>query len=184
MNIEFVGRHVELSDRIRAYAEERLAKAGRFLVEPVEVQVTLDNEKHRKVAELHVSHRHGALHAREENHDLFEAVQIAAEAIEKQARRGRKRSVDRRRRAGRQVAEARDWPVDVLARESVGRGATPRVVRSSKIQIRTMSLEEAALALESSRSGFVVYRDSASSQVHVLYKRQDDDDYGLIAPEL
>lgn len=183
MNIEFVGRHVELTDRIRSFAEERLAKASRFLVEPVEVQVTLDNEKNRKIAELHVSHRGGALHAREENHDIFEAMQIAAGAIEKQARRARKRSVDRRRRANRQVAEQRHWPMDVLERESVGAGAAPRVVRSSRIEIKPMTLEEAAMALESSKRGFVVYRDADSEQVNVLYRRKDDN-YGLISPEL
>lgn len=183
MNIEFVGRHVELSDRIRTFAEERLARAGRFLVEPVEVQVTLENEKNWKVAELHVSHRHGALHAREENHDLFEAVQIATVAIEKQARRARKRSVDRRRRASRIAVEQRHWPLEVLERESVGAGGPPRVVRSSRIEIKPMTIEEAAIALASSRRGFVVYRDAETEQLNVLYRRKDEN-YGLISPEL
>ncbi len=147
------------------------------------MQVTLDNEKNRKIAELHVSHRNGALHAREENHDIFEAMQIAAGAIEKQARRARKRSVDRRRRAGRQAAERRHWPIDVLAPESVESGAAPRVVRTSQIEIKPMTLEEAAIALQASRRGFVVYRDADSEQVNVLYRRKDEN-YGLISPEL
>ena len=183
MNIEYVGRHVELNDRIRVFAEERLAKAARFLVEPVEVQVTLENEKHRRVAELHVTHRHGALHAREENDDIFEAIQIASVAIEKQARRARKRSVDVRRRASRQVAEQRHWPIEVLARESLGVGGAPQVVRSTRLEIKPMTLEEAAIALDASRRGFVVFRDAETEQINVLYRRKDEN-YGLISPEL
>ncbi|MCB1008276.1 MAG: ribosome-associated translation inhibitor RaiA [Acidobacteria bacterium] len=183
MNIEYVGRHVDLTDRIRSLTEERLAKAARFLVEPVEVQLTLENERHLRVAELHVTHRHGVLHAREENNDLFEAIQNASDAIEKQARRARKRSVDVRRRANRQVAAERHWPIEVLARESVDAGGAPRVIRSTRLEIKPMTLEEAASALEASRRGFVVFRDAETEQINVLYRRKDEN-YGLISPEL
>ena len=46
-----------------------------------------------------------------------------------------------------------------------------------------MTLDEAALRLETSRNGFVVFRDAESDRLSVLYKRRDDN-YGLIAPEL
>jgi len=183
MNIEYVGRHVELNERIREFTEERLTKAARFLVEPIEVQLILENERHLRVAELHVTHRHGVLHAREENNDLLEAIQIASDALEKQARRARKRSVDKRRRANRQVAEQRHWPIEVLARESVSAGGAPRVVKSTRLEIKPMTLEEAASALHASRRGFVVYRDADTEQINVLYRRKDEN-YGLISPEL
>ena len=49
--------------------------------------------------------------------------------------------------------------------------------------IKPMSLEEAAMALEDSEHGFVVFRDATSEKVSVLYRRKDDN-FGLIAPEL
>ena len=183
MNIEFVGRHVQVDERIRSHAAEKLAKVAKFLQEPIEVHVTLDTEKNRQIAELRVAHRHGSLHSREENHDLLEAVGLAIESVEEQARRSRKRSVDKRRRANRDAAERVDWPVDVLARESVGHGEPPRIVESSSLEIKPMSLDEAALALESSRHEFVVFRDAGNERVNVLY-RSKDGNYGLISPEL
>ncbi|MGB6995373.1 MAG: sigma 54 modulation/S30EA ribosomal C-terminal domain-containing protein, partial [Thermoanaerobaculia bacterium] len=65
---------------------------------------------------------------------------------------------------------------------SVGEGRSPRIVKSSVLSIKPMSIDEAALQLEDSKNDFVVFRDAASDQVSVLYKRRDQN-YGLISPE-
>ena len=183
MNIEYVGRHVQLDERIRSRAAEKLAKVAKFLKEPIEVHVTLETEKTRQIAELRVSHLHGSLLARNEGHDLMDALDSAIEALEEQARRGRKRASDKRRREGRSAAARRDWPMDVLLRESVGHGETPRVVKSSVLEIKPLTIDEAAATLESTNHEFVVFRDAGSEKVNVLYRRRDGN-YGLISPEL
>ena len=183
MNFEYVGRSFQVDSQVRAYAEEKLDKAMKFLEEPVEVRVTLEVEKHRQIADIHVSHRHGTIQATEETDNMYEAMNLAADKVEKQARRARKKQVDRRRRPGRKRAEQPVWPMEVLDRRSVGQGEGPRIIKTSALQIKPMSIEEAALQLESSKNDFVVFRDSRSDRVHVLYKRRDEN-YGLIAPEV
>jgi putative sigma-54 modulation protein len=185
MQIEFVARNVAFDDGLRAEVKQRLAAAGRLLLEPVDVRVVLEGgagEKHRFAAELHLSHRGGNLHARAESTDLAASVAEAAVAVVEQARRGRQKRVDRRRRASRREANRRHWPVDVVARASVGNGR-PEIVRSSRIEIEPMTLGEAAARLERSRNEFYVFLDSESERLSVLYKRRDEH-YGLIAPEL
>ncbi len=181
MNIEYVGRNFELDGRVRAYTETKLKKALKFLAEPVEVRVKLEVEKHRQIAELHISHRRGVLHATEENTDILDAINLAVDSVEKQARRGRKKAVDQRRRGGRNAEGALEWPLEVMEAESV-RSGTPRIIKSTAIPIKPMTIEEAALALEDSRNEFVVFLDAISDRVSVLYKRKDQH-YGLIAPE-
>ena len=73
--------------------------------------------------------------------------------------------------------------MEVLTRESVRQGESPIVVKTSQLQINAMTINEAALKLESSRSEFVVFRDLETERVSVIYRRHDDD-YGLIVPEL
>jgi len=186
MQIEFSVRHSALDEAARSWIEERIGRATRFLREPVEVRVAVDGtagDKHLVSAEAHVAHRHGDLHARAEHVDLREALAEVASAIEKQARRSRKRAVDRRRRASREAAASRQWPVEILERESLRAGGVPRIVRSSSFSIEPMTLDQAALRLEASRNEFVVFLDSDRDRVSVLYKRRDDD-YGLIAPDV
>lgn len=180
MNIEYVGRHFELNDEIRRYAENKLSKVTKFLDEPVETRIILTQEKHRQIADVHVAHRHGVLQAEEETEEMLDAINAAIDKIEKQARRGRQKFYDRRRRADRQNGE--NWPVDVLDAQTVGSGEKPRIIKSTELEIRPMSLDEAATELEGSKNDFVVFLDASTEMLNVLYKRKDEN-YGLIAPE-
>lgn len=181
MNIEFVGRNFEIDDRVRSYTQGKLGKVVKLVQDPVEIRVVLENEKHRSIAELHLSHRHGVLNAAEETTDIYDAINLAVDKVEKQARRSKNRAIDRRRRADRLTTNGQRWPLEVLDRESVRAGSAPRIVKTTHLPIKPMAIEEAALWLESGKNEFVVFRDSTTDRVSVLYKRKDDN-YGLIAP--
>lgn len=180
MNIEYIGRGFTITDQIRDFAARKLQKLEKFLQEPVDARLTLETEKHRQIAELHVTHRFGVLQASEETDSMVDAVNLVVDKAEKQARRNHKKFTNQRRRAAQR--ETQQWPVDVVERDSVGNGREPRIIRSSALAIKPMSLEEAALQLESGRNDFVVFRDAETDRVSVLYRRRDEN-YGLIAPE-
>ena len=180
MHIDYVSRNFELDDRLRDYAASRLEKLSRFLEEPLEVRVTLEQEKYRQIAELHVAHRHGLLQAAGETQEMRDTINLVMDKLEKQARRSRKKFKDKRRRADR-VNGQQHWPVEVVERSSIGQGK-PRIIKSSRLNIKPMGLDEAALQLEGAKNDFVVFRDSETDRVSVLYKRRDDN-YGLISPD-
>jgi putative sigma-54 modulation protein len=181
MNIEFVARNFTLHDDVRQFTADKLRKATKFLEEPLEVRVTLEVEKHRHMADLHIAHRYGVVQANEETPEMKDAINLAVDKVEKQARRSRKRHVDSRRRADRARQADEHWPIAVVASDSL-RGGSPRVIESIRIDIKPMTIEEAALELEDSQHGFVVFRDAGNDRVSVLYRRRDSN-YGLIAPE-
>jgi putative sigma-54 modulation protein len=179
VQIDYVGRNVDLTDEIRSYSEKKMAGATRFLEDPVEIRLILEEKGHRKTADLHVRHRFGVLQAEEEGLDFREVIYEAIQKIEKQARRSRKKFQDKRRRGDRGVAQ--EWPVDVVARESVGSDRAPRVIKTSSLSIKPMTLDEAALRLETAKNDFIVFRDADHGRINVLYKRRDGE-YGLVTP--
>ncbi len=181
MNIEYVARNFALQENVRQFTADKLRKATKFLEEPVEVRVTLEVEKHRHVADLHVAHRHGVLQATEETPDMKDAINLAVDKVEKQARRSRKRHMDSKRRADRVREEEQHWPVEVP--DAAEAAAPPQVIEDRRLEIKPMTVDEAVLALEDSRHPFVVFRDAANRRLSVLYRRRDAN-YGLIAPEL
>ena len=181
MKTEIIGRNVQVDDRLREHVEQKLHKLEKFLEEPIEMRVTLTAEKHTQVAELHVAHRLGVLQGTEETDGNFrDAVNRVIDRVEEQARRAHQKGVDKRRRAGH---DGHRWPVEILHQESVGDGAVPRVIETTHLPIKPMTIEEAAIELDVAEHGFVVFRDSSSDRLSVLYKRKDQH-YGLIAPEL
>jgi putative sigma-54 modulation protein len=184
MQIEYTCRNVHLDDRLREFIEQKLQKVMKFVEEPIEVKVLLDIEKHRHIAELHISHRLGIAKATEENDgSLLDAVNLAVDRAEKQARRSRKKLVDKRRRADRTNGHRWPrWPMEVLDSASVGGGATPRIIETTHVDIKPMTIAEAAIELETAEHGFVVFRDADTDRLNVLFRRKDQN-YGLIAPE-
>ncbi len=180
MNIEYVARNLELDTKIREFTADKLQKVGKFLDEPVDVRVTMEQEKHRCSADLHITHRFGLIQANEETDDIFDAINLAVDKAEKQARRSRKKFRDKRRKADRNNGS--QWPLEIVDQDSVGIGTEPRIVESTAISIKPMSLDEAAIELEESDYGFVVFRNATSDEVNVLYRRKDNH-YGLISPE-
>jgi putative sigma-54 modulation protein len=133
MHIDYVSRNFELEDNLREYAASKLGKLTRFLDEPLEVRVTLEQEKYRQIAEVQVSHRHGALQAAGETEEMRDTLNLVVDKLEKQARRSRKKYKDKRRRADR-VNGQPQWPVDVFERGSLA-DETPRIIESSKLAI-------------------------------------------------
>ncbi len=180
MQIDYVSRNFELDDRLRDYAAAKLNKLSRFLDEPLEVKVTLEQEKYRQIAELSVAHRHGLLQAAGETEEMRDTIKLVVDKLEKQARRTRKKFKDKRRRADR-VNGQHHWPVEVLARGSLGDDA-PRIIKTSTLNIKPMGLDEAAMQLEGGTNDFVVFRDTSTDRICVLYKRRDEN-YGLISPD-
>lgn len=180
MNIDYVARNFDINERVRSFTEGKLKKVTKFLEEPLEIRVSLEQKKLRSIVDLHVAHRFGVIQATEETPELLDAINLAVDKAEKQARRSTKKFRDKRRRADR--VNGHHWPVDVLDRESVGPGESPRIVKSSTFDIKPMRLDEAALVLESSKNDFLVFRDAETDQVNVIYRRKDNN-YGLISPD-
>lgn len=181
MNIDYVARNFSLDEQVRSYTEGKLPKVTKFLDEPVEIRVIMERTKHQFSVDLHIAHRFGVIQATEETNEIRDAVNLAVDKAEKQARRAKKKHKDKRRRADHRI-NGHQWPVEVLSRESIRGGESPKIVKSSTLDIKPMRLDEAALVLESSKNEFLVFRDADSDQVSVLYKRRDDN-YGLITPD-
>lgn len=181
MAVECTGRNVEVTSALRELAEERAQRLERHLGGPATVRVVLSHEKHRFGAEIIATHRRRRWKAQEETADPRAAMALAFEKIDAQAKRDSEKRRDRKHRA-----PAPAWRVEVLSGTTLGR-STPagsdgsRIVRTDKLPIKPMSVEEAAMRIETSRQEFLVFRDSSNEKICVLYKRRDGD-FGLIVP--
>jgi putative sigma-54 modulation protein len=182
MEVEFVARHYVADEALRNAAADKLRRVAKLLEEPIEVRLTFEKEKHRESVDAQIAHRHGTLQATEEGASMRESLDLLIDNLAEQAKRARKRYQDRRRSQARRAQADAHWPLDVVEKASVGDDGSPRIVRSSLLRIKPMTLEDAGLELESARLGFVVFRDAATQRINVLFRR-DDGNYGLIAPE-
>lgn len=98
MRLHVTYRNIDPADSLRARCEKKFAKVARFLREPVEANVVLRAEKHRKIAEVTVTAAGGKpMAAHGETDDTFASIDMAMDKLERAVRRARRRVIDRNR---------------------------------------------------------------------------------------
>ncbi len=186
MATEISGRNYELTPKIRKMLETKLAKVEERLFDDViDVRCVLQVEKYRNICEiLIVGKEHDVKAVQESGESMEEAINAAIDHVKRQAQKNRNKIRDHHRNRGSE--RVTDWTVQVLEpgklRHTNDHNA-PRIIKTNTLPIRAMSIEDAALRLDDSKNEFIVFRDTDTDRVSVMYKRRDNN-LGLIAPEV
>jgi putative sigma-54 modulation protein len=176
MRLDITGRHFAVTAATRRFAEQRLAHSVRFLNNSaLSAHVGLTKERGRVRAEiaLHVKYDH-FLHGAGTGPDAETAIGAAAERIERQIDKLKGKWSGRRRRGAPAAPR-------VPARAPAPNGGR-RIIRARRYAVKPMSIEDAAAEIGDGTDAVIVFRNSASDAVTVLYRRPDGH-LGLIEPE-
>jgi putative sigma-54 modulation protein len=181
MKVHFTCRHTRLTPTVRSFTEEKIERLSRFLDEGTEIHVVLAVEKHRHQAEMLINSTRRHFAGTAITDDLYSAVGLVVDKLEKQLRRDKRRRTDRRRREARGV---REQASDASPDNGQGDlpGSLPPGVEMVSEPAPLMSVEEAVLDLDGSERGFVVFTNTSSERVSVLYRRPDGV-FGLVEAE-
>ncbi len=179
MQLQVKGRNLEVSDAIRSYAEQKLAKLERQLEDP-RVELELALERNPSIAAKHVAEatiwtRGPVLRAREASSDMRASIDQLVEKLERQVTRYRHQGRSRRRRAARANGPAPEGMPVQEETESM-------IVKTKNFAVNPMTPDEAVLQLELIGHDFFVFRNADSGEVNVVYRRRDAQ-YGLIEPQ-
>ena len=103
MRLRIKGRHVELSESVRTYAEAKLHKLDKQLAEPTEVELELWEEQNPSIAAHHVAEatiwtKGPVLRAREASPDIRASIDQLVDKLERQVARYKTQGRSRRRR--------------------------------------------------------------------------------------
>lgn len=180
MNMIVKGRRYDVTPQVREYAEEKIGKVTRILnssVKSIEVELWVEKNpsiENGQVAEVTVYTKGPVIRAKEGAPNMYAAVDLVSEKLERQFRRLKGKIVDRhnKRPPVAQIAAAEDLVVEV---------EEPAIVKVKQVQLEPMTAEEAILQLELLGHDFFVFSSAESETVSVLYRRNDGD-YGLIEP--
>lgn len=177
MRVDITGRHFEITPGIRQLIGTRLAKLERVLNDrAISATFTLSKEKYRCRTEL-VVHAKGdhTFSGNGEGNGWPLSVRQAVEKVEHQAEKLKSRWAEsKRQRSAMGVAAT-------AGATRTRRPAGPRV-RATRYAVKPMSIEDAALRLESGAETFVVFRNAETDTVSIVHRRKDGS-LGLIEPD-
>ena len=187
MNVEYTGRHFEVTPAIRKEVETGLKKVRKILADKFETKVILAAEKHRNKAEITITPRNGPLVAAAHAADMISAINEALQHLEKQAVKYKARWRTRRRQEGRkmngeatprevaavQVAEQTSVELTVHKYPALSKTTEVHLVHSDdSVALRPMTIEEAIKEAHFRDRDVFVFRDH-KGKVMVLHRTRD-----------
>jgi putative sigma-54 modulation protein len=178
MQITTTFRHMEPSEPLKSYAEEKLERVKKYIDEPIVAQVFLTVEKIRHSAEVTITAKGITMKAAEETNDMYAAVDAVVDKIERQLRRYKERI-----KAHKPASDSRERLVQksIVEAESIEQLKEPVIIRTKTFSMKPMSVEEAVMQMDLLHKDFLVYTEAASENINVIYRRKDGN-YGLIEP--
>jgi len=129
MNVSITFRHVDSSDALKRYTEEKISKLQKFLRQPMTAKVTLIVDRLKQIAEVRISSGGAHLEAKESTNDMYASIDVVLGKLERQIR-ATKGAAQAKRRDGETVRKAavkRAVPVDVEVEPA------PRIKTAAKI---------------------------------------------------
>ncbi|MBI5642443.1 MAG: ribosome-associated translation inhibitor RaiA [Deltaproteobacteria bacterium] len=174
MRVTVTFRHMESSEALKSYAIEKTDRLSKYLFEPIEVHWVLSVEKIRHKADANIVANGVTIKAVEDTQDMYAAIDMVIEKLEKQVIKHKEKVKDHKPHN----AEASSIRFSGSAAETVA-GERPRIVKKENQFAKPMSVEEAAMQMEVIDNDFLVFTDSITSNINVIY-RLEDGDYGLI----
>ena len=156
-----------------------MGKLNRVLDDILDAHVILTREKHRHVAEIIVKSRFATLTAKAVGGEFQDSAGICVDRLLAQARKHRGRLQARRRGRGPWTSPRRRIPE---AGEAEVMEEAPPVVRMGRLPVKAMSVDEALIEAQEDSRPIVVFRNSESKELAVIFRRPDGK-FGLVETE-
>lgn len=103
MQINLSGHHIDLSDALRDYVHNKLAKLERHFGHVTNVHVVLTSESKVKKAEASVNVAGGKLFADATNGDMYAAIDALVDKLDRQIIKHKEKLTDHHRAEGRRA---------------------------------------------------------------------------------
>ena len=177
------GENLEVTPAIREHIEKKVHKLERYFTEGVNatahVNLKVYSDKQTKV-EITIPMKNLTLRAEERHNDLYAAVDLIVDKLERQIRKYKTR-VNRKFREREGVAAFIQETIDEEAKDAQQTEDDNEftVLRTKRLDLKPMDQEEAILQMNMLGHDFFIFNDGETDATNIVYKRRDGK-YGLI----
>jgi len=98
MNLSVTGHHIEVTDPLKDYVEEKMEKLERHFDQVTDIHVILNVEKLRQQAEATIDLTGTRIHAEAENEDMYAAIDALIDKLDRQVLKHKEKLRDHHRR--------------------------------------------------------------------------------------
>ncbi len=172
MELSIVFKNIEPTDALKSYLEKRVKKLERIFNKSFEVKAVLSTEKFRQNAELIVNIDGNIIKAEETSDDMYSSIDLVIDKLDRQAKKYREKTKERKHANEKHSSNPKG---------NMGESEN-QIIKTENYIVKPLTLEEAAMQLDTLEQEFIVFRNAETNGINVLYKRSDGN-YGWIEPK-
>lgn len=158
-------RHMEPSEHLKEYSHDKLQRLEKYLDAVIDAEVVMTVEKFRHKAEALVTSDGLKIKAEEETEDMYSAIDMVVDKLEKQVKRHREKLKGHKGNPTKRSIEA-DNGAAPEEEDFYEEGFT--VDRTLTVTPETMSLEEAGACLASGTSPQFIFIDAENDKLSII----------------
>jgi putative sigma-54 modulation protein len=184
MDIQLTGKNIEMTARIKEYADRKLGKLSRYLSNISESKVEITEEGTRSpgqryVVQVTLNVNGAILRGEERGQDILMAIDKVSDVMDNQIKRFKGKRFDK----GRGTSFARGTFGSALDIESLAEPGDGRIIKTKRFTVKPMLPEEAIENMELLGHDFFLFYNDTTKRINLVYRRKDGN-YGLIEPEV
>ncbi|TDM03677.1 ribosome hibernation-promoting factor, HPF/YfiA family [Macrococcus carouselicus] len=176
---EIHGENIEVTEAIRNYIEEKLSKLERYFTNVPDanahVKVKTYQDSRSKI-EVTIPLKNVTLRAEERHDDLYAAIDLIVEKLERQVRKHKTKVNRKFREKGMEKDVFPAFPETEKDEEPENE---IEIIRSKQFDLKPMDSEEAVLQMNMLGHDFYIFNDAETNGTNIVYRRKDGK-YGLI----
>jgi putative sigma-54 modulation protein len=200
MQLAVTFRHMDATTSLKDYAKEKVERITKYFPDPIKAHVVLSCDRgYNHCADVVITLHNGiVIKGEESTEDMYSSIDLVMAKIERQVRRykeklrGHRPAPDEAREFMHSVVAISEPPhVERPTAQSAAQGGEaaaasapvlsekPRIIKKQKFFAQPLTVDEAVMQMNLLGDDFMVFTNSGSRDVNVVYRRKDGT-YGLI----
>ncbi|MFJ5576118.1 ribosome hibernation-promoting factor, HPF/YfiA family [Bacillus anthracis] len=177
MKFNIRGENIEVTPALKEYVEKKLSKLERYFDTFPEIKVNLKVYSDKQRVEVTIPFTDLLLRAEETNSDMYAAIDLVVDKLERQIRK-------HKTKVNRKLREKGSMKTNFILLEAVAvldavEEDELELVRTKRFDLKPMDVEEAILQMDMLGHNFFVFTNADTNETNVVYGRKDGK-YGLI----
>ena len=189
MQLSVTFRHMDATDALKAYAQEKVERIRKYFPDPIKAHVVLACDRgYNHVADVMITLHNGiVIKGEETTEDMYSSIDLVMAKIERQCRRYKEKirnhkgseSIHGVREIVHSVVEVRMPEEPAHVETTAAPQGDFKIIKKSKFFTQPLTPSEAVMQMNLLGNDFLVFTNASSHEVNVVYRRGDGT-YGLI----
>ena len=169
MKYNIRGNKIDVTEAISEYIKTKLSKVEKYFEDNVEAKAIISARGKDQKVEVTIWSGKYNIRAEETHEDLYAAIDLVVEKLQKQLKKYKSKLTDTKRSAKEEyVPEIEEY----FEEEET-------IVRRKEVFLKPIDEEEAITQMELLGHSFFIFKNVENNKINVVYKRKDGD-YGII----